>query len=822
MMEWIISSCVIMLIIITMRGILQGKISPKLQYALWAVVLIRLLVPINFFESDFSIMNVMSQDATSQIQTQMETPVFRPVTQPFLSDIQVQQQNIPTVIPNQDQKPDAAPVVSPNQSVGERVQNEKPASTPGKENTTTLSLSWKQVLIGVWILGAGVTAMVFLWANLRLDKRLKQNRRRTRITQILPSYVTDQVATPCLFGLKRPAIYLTEETNDEEILFHVLAHELTHYKHKDHIWSALRCVCLCLHWYNPLVWVCAMLSKKDAELACDESTIRSLGEEERISYGKTLIRMTCAKREPRDLLLAATTMSLGKRTLKDRIRMIAKNPKTAAVTMVAVILILSVTVGCTFSGTTPNIIDNIDVATENTEAVTENMEVTTVEYFQSNDPALVDSFTVYTEDGHSVLTEEFSITKSNGDICNFFYLTGMDPSGNVIWTHKSQPDYQYKGPTFWGLFNDVYCYEAGSGVGLDVKSGEILWISNQFGGPYDLCVLDPNSNLCMYGEISPYMAVVDPEGSVLDFFEVPIWDYGCKKEVELVGNQLICSRLDCEGAVVESVEIAVDWLSNKGIPSYLYPFNGEEIKAYTDGENVNYFQDLLNAQPEETFHNALVEEVVFSNSRSRGEYYYVYYRDNFGTINCIEAAQYDDGVELNRSAPVFVDENREPYYSYTSPGGYTIHVCVICDFNGREGENCVLTCFDPNGRLIWTYFSEIRSVFGTDSIGVDGYHFINDDVFCLTFKTDALPISVATGTEIWNHDYLRNECCDPDGNLWKIVGNDVYIYEPINKTLITIMEDRVSEGSSIWYSYDSGSMVVDSPYGNIPVDEIYE
>lgn len=578
-----------------------------------------------------------------------------------------------------------------------------------------------------------------------------------------------------------------------------------------------------------------MLSKKDAELACDESTIRSLGEEQRISYGETLIRMTCAEREPRDLLLAATTMSLGKRTLKDRIRMIAKNPKTAAVTMVTVILILSVTVGCTFSGTTPNIIDNIEVATENTEAATENteaatenMEVTTVEYYQSNDPALVDSFTVYTEGGYSVLTEEFSITQADGVISNFFYLTGMDPSGNVIWTHRSQPDYviytdskgyadYYEGPTYWGLFNDVYCYEAGSGVGLDVKSGEILWESNQFGGPYDLCVLDPNGNLCMYG-CNQYVAIVAPEGSVLDYFEVPIWEWYCEKEVELVGNQLICSRLDSDGAVVERVEIAVDWLSNKGVPSYLYPFKGE---LYIDSENIDYFQDLLNAQPEEIFHNALVEEVVFYNHWGQ-EDYYVFYRDNNGALNRITARLDRNGIHLETSLRYLVNENHEAYYSYTSPGGYTIHVCVICDFNGREGENCVLTCFDPNGRLIWTYFSEIRSVFGTDSIGVDGYHFINDDVFCLTFKTDALPISVATGTEIWNHDYLRNECCDPEGNLWKIIGKDVYIYEPINNTLITIMEDRVSEGSSIWYSYDSGSMVVDSPYGNIPVDEIYE
>ena len=46
-------------------------------------------------------------------------------------------------------------------------------------------------------------------------------------------------------------------------LRHVLAHELTHYAHKDHIWSLLRCLALALHWYNPLVWLAAALSKRD-------------------------------------------------------------------------------------------------------------------------------------------------------------------------------------------------------------------------------------------------------------------------------------------------------------------------------------------------------------------------------------------------------------------------------------------------------------------------------------------------------------------------------------------------------------------------------
>lgn len=80
----------------------------------------------------------------------------------------------------------------------------------------------------------------------------------------LPVYLVEGLSSPCLFGLFRPAIYLTPEAvENETVLRHVLAHEATHYAHKDHIWSALRCTALALHWYNPLVWLAVSLSKAD-------------------------------------------------------------------------------------------------------------------------------------------------------------------------------------------------------------------------------------------------------------------------------------------------------------------------------------------------------------------------------------------------------------------------------------------------------------------------------------------------------------------------------------------------------------------------------
>lgn len=122
-------------------------------------------------------------------------------------------------------------------------------------------------------------ALWLIATNLAFRARLAKRARRIEYPGCkLPLYITEAVETPCLFGVLRPAIYLTHEAASEPVtLAHSVEHELTHYRHGDHIWALLRCLCLVLHWYNPLVWLAAALSRRDAELACDEATIRRPG-----------------------------------------------------------------------------------------------------------------------------------------------------------------------------------------------------------------------------------------------------------------------------------------------------------------------------------------------------------------------------------------------------------------------------------------------------------------------------------------------------------------------------------------------------------------
>lgn len=355
MTEWIVTSCVLIAVVLGIRFLLKNRISGRLRYGLWLLVLIRLLIPFSL-PSDMSVMNLLPEKTPEQVT---------------VGYVDYELPDIAVAEPNPDLPPDLWQAIYEDnlQEYNQQIQQAK------ADTGTPVTLG--SVLIAVWVVGIAATGCVLLICNCRFALRLRANRERLDISDApLPVYITDCVQTPCLFGIFQPAIYLTPELSDQQTLRHVLLHELTHRRHLDHIWSALRCVCLALHWYNPLVWVAAVFSKQDAEVACDEAVIRQLGEDQRASYGKTLIDMTCAGQAGKGLLLAATTMVSGKKALKERVIRIARNPKTKWYALVAVILAASVAVGCTFTGT-PTLID--ETTTDPTQAQPQTPTETTTE-----------------------------------------------------------------------------------------------------------------------------------------------------------------------------------------------------------------------------------------------------------------------------------------------------------------------------------------------------------------------------------------------------------------------------------------------------------
>lgn len=337
MTEWFVSSAVLAALLIGAHYLLRGKISARLQYALWLVLLVRLLLPLSVGKTALSVANLLPEAEPAAV-------------------IQAEPTAVPPAQAARTPEPSApaAPVQTPTQPV------QRPASTPAQAETGSAepeksaqkpAVSVRKIFMLVWASGAALLGLWFLFCNLRYGRQLragvlraiapKEGRPAVRLTQTALS--------PCLFGLFPPVIYVTMDcAQDEQLLHHCAEHEYTHYLHRDHIWAVLRGVCLALHWFNPLVWWAAALSRTDAELFCDEDTVRRLGEDVRADYGRSLIRMTC--RERVDPLSAATTMSGRGGQLKTRIISITKHPKTAIPVLILVLLLCAAAVGCTMTG----------------------------------------------------------------------------------------------------------------------------------------------------------------------------------------------------------------------------------------------------------------------------------------------------------------------------------------------------------------------------------------------------------------------------------------------------------------------------------------
>ena len=333
MVEWILSSTVLIGSVIALRWLFRNKLKMTVRYALWALVLLRLLLPFSIGEA------VISVGSWAESLTQ------QPAVQAIIEiQIPVQSQESAYEEALEDYRNQGVHVESLDQNTLNHIWQEAQEQAEKKPLGEILTQTAKIL----WLAGAVLVAGFFGFSNYRFGRNLWKNRRDTGICQgKLRVFVSENLDSPCLFGLPRPGIYVTETAlSDPTLLRHTLAHEATHYRHGDHIWAILRGLCLAIHWFNPLVWIAAILSQRDGELACDEATVARLGEGERAEYGRTLIGMTCGKKA--DVFLTATRMTTG--SLRQRIRMLAKKPKMAGYILAFVALLAAVAVGCTFTG----------------------------------------------------------------------------------------------------------------------------------------------------------------------------------------------------------------------------------------------------------------------------------------------------------------------------------------------------------------------------------------------------------------------------------------------------------------------------------------
>lgn len=170
----------------------------------------------------------------------------------------------------------------------------------------------------IWLAGAAAMLIWALASWLRLRLRM-----RTAVRLEGNVYESEMAGGPFVLGLFRPRIYLPFGLGEAE-RGHVLAHEREHIRRGDQVVKLLGFLLLCLHWFNPLVWLAYALLCRDIELACDERVVRNMGSGERADYSQTLLELSRPKR-----FVSACPLAFGEASVKGRVKSVLSYKKPA-------------------------------------------------------------------------------------------------------------------------------------------------------------------------------------------------------------------------------------------------------------------------------------------------------------------------------------------------------------------------------------------------------------------------------------------------------------------------------------------------------------
>ena len=194
---------------------------------------------------------------------------------------------------------------------------------------------WIPVLTGIWLFGIAALFLYSAVSYWRLHRKVCE-------AVILRGniYQSEKVCSPFVLGIIKPKIYLPYHMDSRE-MDHVIAHEQTHIRRKDHWWKPLGFLLLTIHWFNPLMWLSYVLLCRDIELACDEKVIREMGNEQRADYTQALVACSVNRR-----LIAACPLAFGEIGVKERVKSVMNYKKPAFWIVLASVIVCAVIAVC--------------------------------------------------------------------------------------------------------------------------------------------------------------------------------------------------------------------------------------------------------------------------------------------------------------------------------------------------------------------------------------------------------------------------------------------------------------------------------------------
>lgn len=348
LLETSIIGSFLVLIILFLRFIFKNKIKKSIVYYLWIILIIKLLIPIGP-ESKLSIFNLAN----------IKNLNYQTVNNVDINNNILSQNNESNEMNNVIQKENTSTNKEINKNSNIKINSNKETTELKKKNKNNL----EKVLFLIWIIGTSIILLLKLMIYIRFKKSINNEYKNNlnykynidiskelkllNIKKNIKVIVTDKSITPSLIGIINPKILIPKiilKDTEENELRYIILHELCHYKRKDIFILWLSIFASSINWFNPIINLGMKIMKEDCELACDEMVLDNIEDSEKIYYGKTIINIIEAI-SIKNKMIGTTSIITSKKSIKERIKLIAKNKKFNFKNIILGIVIIIVFLG---------------------------------------------------------------------------------------------------------------------------------------------------------------------------------------------------------------------------------------------------------------------------------------------------------------------------------------------------------------------------------------------------------------------------------------------------------------------------------------------
>ena len=403
-----IQTAFLVVAILVVQKALGDKLHAYVRYGLWLLVALRLMIPVNFIDSPLSMLHVTGETTDWQEDLLQAEKTLQGADTTYTEDV---------IKAKHDYAPKNTGWASDNLQTDHTQQNADTERIQNTNRSAFLSGEISTIFYAIWFIGSLYVGGFFGFSHFRFRRRLRKSReaytkdlpntiKETRV----PIYRVKGLETPCLVGLVHPAIYIGTDIDTVSDYFrYTVTHEEVHYLHRDHVWAFVRAALVVVYWFHPFVWIAAILSARDGEIACDYGTVRRLGKEERFAYGEMLLSLSKVQRGKR-VYSYGTMLRPSKSELKRRILRLTQTNGSRVWAGILAVLLMVIAVGCAFTGASEA--DGGQKILLVNEANKESTDVTA----NDNEKAVTDSGNAQGENGESNESENLPDNEDDENI----------------------------------------------------------------------------------------------------------------------------------------------------------------------------------------------------------------------------------------------------------------------------------------------------------------------------------------------------------------------------------------------------------------------